>query len=180
MADKNNPAVPTDPAGGVVPVIPVRYFSPIRSLCCRGYPGHPRGCPNYGKRPSCPPQAKPLHEVLDLNQQVWAIYNRFPIGGHAARMKAKHPDWSERQMYCCLYWQPQARKQLRARIMAWLRDSDIPEGCRRVLTCPEACGCNVTATMAAVGIQLEWPPRTVAYQVALAGVARLKEMEDAD
>ena len=37
---------------------------------------------------------------------------------------------------------------------------------------PEAQGVSVTDTMVQVGIYLEWPPKTVAYQVALAGKAR--------
>jgi len=35
---------------------------------------------------------------------------------------------------------------------------------------PEAYGVNVTATMAAVGIKLQWPPRDKTYQIALAGL----------
>ena len=42
----------------------------VRDLCPRSYPGHPHGCPNYGKRPSCPPQAPMLAETLDLTQPV--------------------------------------------------------------------------------------------------------------
>lgn len=34
---------------------------------------------------------------------------------------------------------------------------------------PEACGVDVTATMKLIGIDLEWPPVNVAYQVALVG-----------
>jgi hypothetical protein len=37
------------------------------------------------------------------------------------------------------------------------------------VTCPEACGVDVTATMASIGVALEWPPVSTAYQVALVG-----------
>jgi hypothetical protein len=33
--------------------------------------------------------------------------------------------------------------------------------------CPEAMGVNVTATMKEIGIQLEWPPKRWAHQVAM-------------
>jgi len=36
--------------------------------------------------------------------------------------------------------------------------------------CPEAMGINITATMAQAGIMLEWPPESVTYQIALAGI----------
>ena len=38
-----------------------------------------------------------------------------------------------------------------------------------ILTTPEACGVNITETMKKIGVNLEWPPRSVTYQVAIAG-----------
>ncbi len=147
-----------------------------RKLCTRPYHGHPKGCPNYGKRVSCPPAAPLLCEALDLAYPVYAIWNAFDFGAHISRMRRRHPEWSQRQVECCLYWQGTARKELRRKVEAWLSEPT----CRfeqvvvylselRVLYCPEACGVDVTATMASIGIELEWPPRTVAYQVALVG-----------
>ena len=80
-------------------------------------------------------------------------------------MRAKHPDWSERQLACCLYWQGTARKQLRELTDKFI---EIHPECI-IIPVPEAMGVNVTATMKSIGHELEWPPRTVAYQVALAG-----------
>lgn len=143
--------------------------STVRDLCVRRYPGHPRGCPNFGKKPTCPPQAPMIADVIDLERPVFAIWNRFDLAGHVRRMKERHPDWSKRQAVCCLYWQPRARKELRQRVVAFLR---AHRGTRVVFT-PEAMGVNVTATMRQAGVQLEWPPRSIAYQVALVGY-RLK------
>ena len=143
------------------PVLAIR----MRRLCRRPYPGHPRGCPNWNKRPTCPPQAPLLPSVLDLSQLVWCIYNAFDLAAHVKRMRARHPAWSDRQVRCCLYWQGTARAQLRKKIAAFLEKHP---GCE-VLHCPEACGVDVTATMASIGIELEWPPESVAYQVALVG-----------
>jgi hypothetical protein len=91
------------------------------------------------------------------------IWNKFPFGEHVARMRERHPDWSERQLACCLYWQGTARKQLEAEIEKFRRVR-----CTSVFRIPEAHGVNVTATMERVGVYLEWPPKRWAYQVAIA------------
>jgi len=149
----------------------------VRILCTRPYPRHPKGCPNYGKKYGCPPQAPLLINLLDLARPTWVIYNRFDLGKHVAAKNEKHPKWSSAQLYSCLYWQGTARKELRALVKAFLhtRFTSPPPALRKnlvVLMCPEATGVNVTATMAAVGIHLEWPPIVYAYQVAVAGYRR--------
>ena len=140
----------------------------VRNLCSRPYQNHPRGCPNYGKRKSCPPQARTIDDILDLCMPTYVVWNVFDFQEHTSRMKAKHPEWSQRQAECCLYWQGTARKQLRDKVLAFRRiyDTLLP-----VLT-PEACGVNVTATMSSVGEKIEWPPVTKTYQVAVFGSRR--------
>lgn len=141
-------------------------FSPnVRKLCTQPYPNHPKGCPNWGKRLTCPPAAPVLTEAFDCSKPFYVIWNRFPFGEHVARMKAKHPEWSDRQCRCCLYWQGTARKQLRQQVRLFQqRHLGL-----QVTYCPEAIGVDVTATMKKIGIELEWPPQQWAYQVALAG-----------
>lgn len=151
--------------GGSAVVRPVVDLA-VRSLCTRPYPGHKKGCPNYNKRGSCPPQSELIEHALDLERPIYCIWNVFPFGRYVRRMKKLHPEWSERQCKCCLYWQGTARKQLNARITCLL---DSRRTGMVVVRCPEAKGVNVTATMLSLGIRLEWPPRDVAYQVALAG-----------
>lgn len=139
----------------------------VRYLCLRPYGNNRKGCPNFAKKNGCPPKCPVISDTLDLSKPVYAIYNRFDIASHVENMKQKHPDWSERQLYCVLYWQPKARKQLREKIKEFLkqhRDS-------KVISCPEAQCVNLTDTMKAVGIELEWPPRKYAYQIVLAGTA---------
>lgn len=137
----------------------------VRVLCTRPYPGHPHGCPNFNRRDTCPPKAPLLEELLDLDQPVYAVWNCFNLRQHAARMQHLHPQWSDRQVYCCLYWQPTARKLLRGQLQVLLRKHKY----LLVVPCPEGAGVDVTATMASRKIHLQWPPRTFAYQVALAG-----------
>lgn len=142
------------------------YDPSVRYLCQRRYSGHPRGCPNYGKKAGCPPKAPLFYDVLDAQRPIYAIWNDFALGEHIARMREKHPSWSERQLACCLYWQPRARLYLRRHVHYFLLSG---EGKMRVLWCPEAAGINVTATMRRAGVELEWPPRKIAYQVVLVG-----------
>ena len=146
----------------------ISYAGNPRQLCTKPYPGHRKGCPNFGKRPTCPPGAPLLWQTLDTQRAVFAIWNRFDLAAHVARMLVKHPTWSERQLRNCLYWQGTARKQLREKIDRFL----VERPRQRVILCPEACGVNVHETMAALGVHLDWPPTRCAYQVALAGTPR--------
>jgi len=138
----------------------------VQALCPRPYPGHPRGCPNYGHRPTCPPGSPLIDAILYLPAPVFVVHIEFDIGAHAAALRERHPEWSERQVYCCLYWQPRARKYLRA-------EEDrarLEMGVGRVVHCPEAHGVYVDALMRHLGVTLEWPPRNTARLVSLAGV----------
>ena len=75
----------------------------VRALCRRPYYGHPKGCPNWAKRPTCPPQAPLLPDVLELSQPVYCVWNAFDLAGHVSPLRERHPDWSERQLRCVLY-----------------------------------------------------------------------------
>ena len=48
----------------IVQVVPVIEYS-VRSLCSKEYPNHPHGCPNFGKRDTCPPKALFWDKVVD-------------------------------------------------------------------------------------------------------------------
>jgi hypothetical protein len=109
-------------------------------------------------------------DVLDLSQPTFVIWNQFDMASHIDRMLAKHPDWSARQLRCCYYWQNGARKKL-AQEMAFFAGAQHPKH-YFLSTCPEAMGVNVSATMLALGITLEWPPAHWAYQVAIAGMKK--------
>ena len=156
---------------GIIEVNPI-IIRPVHSLCLRPYPNHKKGCPNYGKKKGCPPGVPMFDLVYDLSKSIYAIYNGFDFKRHVDRMKEKHPDWTKRQLECCLYWQGTARKQLRELIEEFEKLS--PKGMFSITAVPEAMGINVTKTMRNAGIVLEWPPVNVAYQAVLAGV----EVED--
>ena len=150
-------------------VVPVIDYS-VRNLCTRSYPNHLKGCPNYDKKVGCPPQCKRIDKVLNLGEPIYIIWNVFRLADHVARMKVLHPFWTWRQLTCCLYWQPKARKQLEQEI----RDFNLEHSLlyKIILRVPEARGVNVTETMKKIGEYLEWPPKTKTYQVALIGQKR--------
>ena len=80
-------------------------------------------------------------------------------------MRGKHSNWSKRQLECCLYWQGTARKSLKKKIGEFL----CSHSSLFIVSCPEASGVNLTATMKQIGIDLEWPPKEYTYQIVLAG-----------
>ena len=151
---------------GMIQVDPI-FDEGMRHLCFQPYALHPKGCPNYGKRKTCPPQARLYTDAYDMIQPIYAVVNEYNLSEHVDRMRDKHPDWSERQLYCVLYWQGSARKQLKYRIMGCLRDPHCYS--YQVEVCPEAMGINVTETLYRVGIVLEWPPVLIVRQIALLG-----------
>lgn len=142
-------------------IFPVIDYS-VRVLCKKPYYNHPKGCPNYNNRSTCPPHALLWDDVCDTGLATWLFFTRFNLAEHRERMRAKHPNWSIKQLICCLYWQSAARKPLRE----FLKKS-MPGFF--VTMCPEAMGINVTETMRQIGIELEWPPQNWTYQVALGG-----------
>lgn len=151
----------------IIPVIPVIDMS-VRGLCCKPYPGHKKGCPNYGKKKGCPPEAPKYDDVYDISKPVYAIINKFDLCAHISRMKEVHPEWTERQLRCCLYWQPTARKQL----LQIIKEFYSSNAGYKIESCPEAMGVDVTETLKSAGIILEWPPEKWVCQVALAGTPK--------
>jgi hypothetical protein len=125
--------------------------------CVLPYPDHPNGCPNF---PQCP-QKYPDFKNL-IGYKWFAVIEEFDLKKHAERMKQKHPDWSDRQCRCVLYWQGSVRKKLRDKTYALTTKEDM------VLESPEASGVNLFATMAKVGIILKKNPDYV-YKIMMIG-----------
>lgn len=141
----------------------------VRHLCRRPYPGHKKGCPNYGKRDTCPPNAPLLSHFFDVMKPIYAVWVTFDLGAHVKRMRAKQPEWSYRQLSCCLYWQGTARKALKQEINELGIQFGNPNFEVVGSLIPEAMGVDVTATMRRIGIVLEWPPLKTVYKIAFVG-----------
>lgn len=143
------------------------------ALCARKYPGHNRGCPNYGIKDDCSPNMPLFFEAFDRNYPVFAVYTCFDLKEHVDKMKALHPNFSDRRSGCVLYWQAGARKTQRE-FAGGVLNGFLPEHNGYWLTdSPEAMGIDVTGTLKQCGITLEWPCMEKTYKISL--LAKLKE-----
>jgi len=134
-----------------------------REWCMLPYPGHPLGCPNYGQRKECPPQAPLIGDFADLNQPHFFAIVAFNLEHHMQRMWASHPGWSVAQARCVLYWQGTVRSQL----------TELAEAFRfthpgMIYTLiPEAMGVNVIVTAWNLNVPIELKPIRIVHKVAL-------------
>ena len=142
---------------------PLRVTS---TLCRRPYPGHAKGCPNYGMRLSCPPQAQLYTALVDTSRPVTALWARLNFHKYLQEMKLKHPTWSDRQLRNPLYWQGTVRSHL---LHYWQSYRlGVPSTWFFTLI-PEAHGVHVFKTMKTGGLVLEKKPTYYVYKVALVG-----------
>lgn len=158
----------------------------IPNLCRRPYQGHPKGCPNHGKKESCPPRRPLINEVFDFRRELYVIYTEFAVGEFAEKLRRKHRDkeiWRKHpaMWYNPRLWQGRARKMQREEEARFLSEHEglIVNGF------PEAHGVNVTELMRSVGVELdwrEWPPPHVlkgknylentTYRVSMGGTSK--------
>ena len=150
---------------------PILLNQKVSELCKKPYYNHPYGCPNFNTRLTYPTLALPLYDIISNSKPIYVIWNIFPFKQHIERMKKMHPDWSNRQLECCLYWQRTARKQLKLEVSKFLEDRTWFLKDIKIIWIPEACSVNITKTMEQIDLILEWPPKIVTYQVALAGIS---------
>lgn len=135
--------------------------SRVRDWCKLPYPGHSKGCPNYSKKLGCPPERPLFASLIETPFTLVAV--SFNLGAWAEQMKEKHPEWSDRQARCCLYWQGKVRKRLRQACERLVTEDDL------VLYTPEATGVNVFETCRTVGLILKRNPQDIVWKVAIIG-----------
>ena len=137
-----------------------------REWCKLPYPNHPKGCPNYGNRESCPPRAPLIENFFDLKRPILAVFCGFKLNEHVERMRILHPDWSERQLKCVLYWQRSVNKRLRGlcKLYSYTYAGSI------YTLCPEAMGLNVIKTMKRVGLPIHSRPEDIVFKVGCVGM----------
>jgi len=136
-----------------------------REWCLLPYPNHPKGCPNYGRKWCCPPEAPILESWLGNYKRVSLICIEFNLKEHMEKMIARHSQWSLRQARCLLYWQRSVNKQL-----AEATSHFALNRLNGVTYCPEAMGLNVIATAQAVGLPIKTKPNDIVYKISLVKV----------
>ena len=137
-----------------------------RAWCRLPYPGHPKGCPNFGKTEECPPKA-PLFKAI-IKPPFILVAVRFNLEEHVRKMEEKHPNWSEKQAKCLLYWQKKVNKRLKKICEAIA--SKIPNAI--VLYRPEGNGVHVFETCKKIGLILKKNPKKFVWKVAIVGIKK--------
>jgi hypothetical protein len=93
---------------------------------------------------------------------MWFVVVTFDLQTHINKMLSKHPDWSDRQARCVLYWQPKVNKQLENEAKLFCAFKPL-----KYTTCPEAMGVNVIKTAKRLGLPISSRPQNIVYQIAL-------------
>jgi len=132
-----------------------------KAWCELPYPGHKKGCPNFPILCNFPK----VEEYYDLSKPHWFAIMPFDIAQFAAKMKAKHPKWTEKQCRCVLYWQNTVRKHLRNKCSQFIGNKDLI-----FHLIPEGMGVNVMLTMRRnLKLEIEIKPVNIVRKIALIG-----------
>jgi hypothetical protein len=151
----------------------LQYHERVRDWCSWPYPGHPKGCPNVDKVSQCPSKIGMVNDIFDLSKECYFAVVEFNIEEFADSMKKKHPEWSDKQCRCCLYWQNTVRRNLRMYCNYFVAGK---EGYIYTLL-PEAMGVHVFKTTRKLGITLKRNPQELLYKVALIGTLKTDKYE---
>lgn len=148
----------------IVPItrMDLEISNKYQHMCLQKNNSFRNGCPNYGKKPGCPPRNL-FNEDYDLTKPIYLISTDFDLTDHVQRIKIAHPIWTEKAIYNPRYWQAKARKLHEKDIADFL--SEHPE--YFVERSPEGAGINVNDLCTKLGINLEWPPRKITRIVSV-------------
>jgi len=154
-----------------IPLQTLFFINNPTALCKLPYPGHKKGCPNVGKNKNCPPLCPKLNEKYDLSKPYFFSYVKFNFKKQKEKMKSLHPNWTDKQCKCLLYWQGTVRKKLNTNsaIFAYNINIETKNNYNYELI-PEAMGVDVFKTMKYHGIKLERNPENYVYKVSFIGV----------
>ena len=138
----------------------------INKWCKLPYPGHPNGCPNYNKKKTCPPKAPSFEKIIKPPYILVAV--KFNLEEHVKKMKQKHPNWTDKQARCVLYWQNRVNKQLRE--LSEKTASKIPNS--MILNMPEANSINLFETCKKEGLILKSNPQKIIWKMSIIGIKK--------
>jgi len=131
-----------------------------RHECKKAYPGYKRGCPNYGKRPDCPPLAPHFADLY--HGQVRIVACVFDFAQYFRWRQSLRSTWTAKALRNPRHWQGHLRSAMNKHLKTMTLKDD-----EEFILNPEAQGIDVTATCAAAGLQLEWPPINNVCRVAM-------------
>jgi hypothetical protein len=130
----------------------------VRELCTLPYPGHPGGCPCYGKDEECPPQAPVVEDFLNLSRPQYFIVAEF-TGVYRERNQSTGGEPMERE-----------GEERRNHILKDLIRRIQHEFPGSVVTLkPSALGIDVARTARNIGIPLDPRPKKNQIRIALLG-----------
>ena len=135
----------------------------VAEWCKLPYPNHPKGCPMFGTRSSCPPHAPSFREIVE--PPYYLVLQEFDLEAQEKRMKELHPNWSRKMCRNSRYWQSTLRRSLMREAQQFLWQ--FPEGI--ILERPEANGVNLFSTCRIHGIKLEKNPQKIVKKIVLIG-----------
>lgn len=85
--------------------------------CQMPYPGHPKGCPNFGRSPTCPPQVGMRPDILVTYDIFILTYAIFDFKNYQQQRWEETQDnreyWNENRIKCNLYWQSSVKKLMK-------------------------------------------------------------------
>ncbi len=141
----------------------------VRDLCRQPYPGHPKGCPNYGKKKECPPQAPLLEDFIDILQPHYFLVLECIRNGCRNNQENTLEEAQFRS-----YWNDTLEEILHEYIQEFQKDHP-----GTVFTFhPSAVGVDVLETARNVGITLEENPEKVFYKIVLIGYPVVRDLSE--
>ena len=129
------------------------YSVRVQDMCKRKYYNHPKGCPNVGKLYH-PPNVPLFDEVFDLNKSTYIVGLRFDLKEHFDSMRKGNPKWTDRQVYCVLYWQGRTRKLVKEFALSKFNNIGIDVIFDRV---PSRYGVNMNKTIKPFNKSIHFP-----------------------
>lgn len=135
----------------IIPVKRLVINEEAGEWCRLPYPGHKRGCPQYNKKPTCPPRIGHVGRHFDLSKPTYLVHSEFDLAADMERRRGDRENVTDRQLRCVLYWQEKSRKQLRERARLAVYALNL----NQVTFCPEGMMVNVYATARLSGLRLE-------------------------
>lgn len=143
------------------------YFTErTRDWCKLPYDGHKKGCPNHCNSDTCPPNVEYKPKLPD---KLKILVCKFDMKKYVNSMSMLHPDWTEKQLRCVLWWQGSIKKIMKDKISEDKLNPTIIYGSGSGFGGPsmEAIGINVILTLKKLHIPIKAKPTDTVYMAAL-------------